>query len=869
MTTTESDSAVEAVDPFTAMTPRFGRLTRLFARRFFTGFRFDGNEGETLQQLEREGSVVYVMRYSSRLDYLLFNWVFLAAGVRLSVVANGIRFFYYRPLSESLRLLGHAIYQRMKRGHQGMRENQIELMRCAIGEGKSVFLFLRTDKRRRGWRTRKRVLLSGRSELDYLQEVVEATLESETPVSLVPLALFWRKGSRENSRFLNLFYGSPERPTDTGKVVSFLWNYTNLAVRVGTPINLRNFVDERRETAPERIVTQVRRSLLIFLRREEKPVLGQALRSLSDVESAVMADSGVRRAIEAASEGGKNTRWSLEARARRNLHQIAAKQSNTWLAILDAIVGWMFNRLFARVEILGLDKVVAAAKLHPVVLAPTHRSHFDYLILSWLFYENHLVPPHVAAGDNLTFWPLGPILRRAGGFFLRRSFDGDELYAAVFRAYVQLLIKDGATQEFFIEGGRSRSGKTLVPRLGMLRMIIDAFLRGARRDLTIIPVGFTYEMTVEEGSMSEERSGTAAKEKESVGALLRARRIFRSRFGPVTVRFGEAISLGELLESEGIARGSQSKGDLGVATEHIGQEISRRINDLVTARRSAVSAAALLGDSVCGVRHLDFHARLEEVVSALRLQGAYLSPQLERNLEQRRPEGALKLLMQHRLVERKETPSGALFQFAEDARPRLDYYRTTILPFLAWPAILALSVEEGDAREDVLGRALAWMKCLRLEYFPGSDEAVRERFGKILDHFLARSWVESGSDGGIEIGANGRPWIAFWIAQVRPTLEAYAAVIAAVDNGGGSGIRKELLEQSEQVLKDQLVLGEAKYPESASSVTRGNAVMFLLDDGYLSAENHSNSSKAKLEPGPRWSELKQLRRHLAIALARV
>jgi hypothetical protein len=284
------------------MAPTFGRTASLFARRFFSQFDFEPADGDRLRALDRQGAVVYVMRYSSRLDYFLFNWLFLLGGIRLSAFANGIKFFYYRPLGEALRLLFQGIGERLRRGARGMREQSIQQIRHVTREGSSAFLFLRTDKFRTRVFRRRRAVRAGRTELDYLREVVDTTFAHDVPVSLVPLALFWRKGARPAKPFLNLFYGGSERPTDVGKVVSFIWNYRNLAVRVGTPIDLRGFVDENRASGRERVVKQVRRSLLIFLRREEKPVVGAALPTFAS------AGGGARRR--------RGPAWSTSWRAR-------------------------------------------------------------------------------------------------------------------------------------------------------------------------------------------------------------------------------------------------------------------------------------------------------------------------------------------------------------------------------------------------------------------------------------------------------------------------------------------------------------------------------------------------------------------------
>ena len=177
--------------------------------------------------------------------------------------------------------------------------------------------------------------------------------------------------------------------------------------------------------------------------------------------------------------------------------------------------------MFVSIELIGIEKIADYAKRNPLVLAPSHRSYCDFMILSTAFYANHLVPPHIAARDNMSFGPFGALWRRGGAFFLRRSFE-DPLYRVVFRNYVTYLIKQGYTQEFFIEGGRSRTGKTLAPRLGMLAWNVDAFLQTARHDLFFVPIAITYEYLVEERSIVGEREGEKKEERERDGPRSRS-----------------------------------------------------------------------------------------------------------------------------------------------------------------------------------------------------------------------------------------------------------------------------------------------------------------------------------------------------------
>ncbi len=841
------------------MTPRFGRVPRAFGRRFFTGFSLQEGDAERLQKFAQRGAVVYVMRYSSRLDYFLFNWLFLQAGIRLSSFANGIRFYYYRPFGEALRLLVRGAWLRMRFGFRGLRARGFVHTRKIVCEGGTAFLFLRTDKLRSRIRRRASAVASAKREIDYLRELVDTAFEHDVPVSLVPLALFWRKGTPSQRRFLNVFYGGSQRPSDTGKVASFLWNYRNLAVRVGEPIDLRSFVAERRDQGRERVTKQVRRSLLIFLRREEKPVLGAALRPLERVEQSVLADPEVREAIEKLD--ASSPRWAVraETRARLYLREIAAHPSSTMLAILDVLVTWMFRRLFARVEVTGLDRIVEAAKHYPLVLVPSHRSHFDYLLLSWLFYERHLVPPLVAAGINLSFWPLGPIFRRGGAFFLRRSFEGNRLYAGVFRAYVQGLIKDGVTQEFFIEGTRSRTGKTLQPRMGMLGMVLDAFARGVRRDVQIVPVGFTYERLVEESSMTQEHKGPS-KPAENLWNLLRAGRVLRNRFGAVTVRFGDPISLAAKVDVEQYRQAGERRREI---TEALGYEISRRINGLITAGRSSVSAAALLAGPASALRVAEFRTRVEELAELVELMGLARSRNLERNLAEGRPEAAADLLVQSGVVVRRAGQEGEILQFSQSARDLLAYYRATIAPALAWPAALALSLGPPRSRDLALAEASEWLELLRLEYFPPELAERRPALEQLLGHFEQHGWVESSEGGVLIVTEAGGRRMALLAAQLRPVLECYLSLMAAARELEVPTTRAALISAARSSLEEQLLLGEARCSDADCPTTLGNALLLLVSEGILTVEGKPRDPDSKLYRGEHWPRLEALAARVA------
>jgi glycerol-3-phosphate O-acyltransferase len=321
-------------DPFSAMTPRFNLLFRWFAKRFFGEITLDDATVARLRTLETAGTVVYVMRYASRLDYFLFNWLFLRHGLRLSTFANGIRFDYYQPLWQAF--LGRL---RAGRGwHGSLSDSDRDRVRGQIQRGSSLFVFLRTERLSSWLRGRRHVATAERSDLDALAEAVGSAWNGETPIAVVPIALFWRPGPRSERRFLNLAYGAPTRPTDVAKVASFLVNYHNLAVKVGQPIDLTGFVQQRRAEGEAAVVRKVRRSILVFLFREEKVVEGPTLRPRHKIQEMILATPRVQTAIEERARERGRSAEAARADAEKMFREIAAHMNSTFLAVLVQVV---------------------------------------------------------------------------------------------------------------------------------------------------------------------------------------------------------------------------------------------------------------------------------------------------------------------------------------------------------------------------------------------------------------------------------------------------------------------------------------------------------------------------------------------------
>jgi glycerol-3-phosphate O-acyltransferase len=861
-----------------AMVERFNLLFRSFADRFFKHFSLETDVVEHLKSLEARGSVVYVMRYSSRLDYFLFNTLFLRHGLRLSSFANAIRFYSYRPLLQVL-----PIMFRMRRGrpHEVTHCEDCDMVRAEVEAGRSLFLFLRTQRLKTFLRGRK----SGQrgDELDLVSEVVRSVQSgsAEREVFVVPLAIFWRKGPRAQNRFLNVDYGSLTRPSDFAKVARFLLTYRSLAVKVGEEMNVGEFVAEHPGEEVQRIARKIRRAVLIHLYREEKGVEGPTLMPRWRVLREVLADAGVRSAMAVRASADRGSPEKAEREVEKIFREISADMSATWLALAAATVGGLFKRLFASIEVHRLSEIAEDAKRHPIVLVPSHRSYFDFLILSWLFYQNYMVPPHIAARENMAFGPFGFMFRRMGAFFLRRSFD-DPLYKEVFRAYVAYLVRGGFTQEFFIEGGRSRTGKVLTPRLGMLSWDVDAFLESRRRDLLFVPIAISYERLVEESGMIEELDG-GEKTQESVLGLIRARKYLQRRFGSVHVSFGEPISLAGALGNlrgsfEALQRGQIDSSEMREEIEgrkrqfvsDLGHSLVERIGWATVANATSVAAVVLVGNVSSGLLREQLVRGMQEIAGILQLQGVRMTPALVRDLPELRD--SIDFLERSDLIQSRLDHRGEILYFDESRRRALDLYRNGIAHFLVIPSILARAVLGGLERDRVHTELEFWLDLFYREYYV-SRELYFTRGEALLEHFESEGWIECDGDRWCAT-TEGIRLLSMLAEQTRGVVECYDTIVRVLIPWMASAtdglMRSGVIKEARLAFESAQILGQARRSEAAADSTFENALAWLVSRHVLKSEEvqtgKRNARDTRYARGEKWAEIESIQTLLASAL---
>jgi len=381
---------------------------------------------------------------------------------------------------------------------------------------------------------------------------------------------------------------------------------------------------------------------------------------------------------------------------------VAAKYNIGAIKLFSVGLSWLFNHIYDGVSVdrEGLNRLKTMSQKGPLVLIPSHKSHIDYLILSYILWHNNMPCPLIAAGKNLSFWPLGPIFRSGGAFFIRRTFKGQMLYSRVFSAYVHKLLEEGFNVEFFIEGGRSRTGKMILPKLGLLAIIIDAFKKGACEDMIIAPIYIGYDRVLEESAYLHELEG-GKKDPESIKQIIKARRVLKKRYGRIYLRFHEPISFRSLLDQMDLNLDGMSRTEEAALVRNLGHRVIRSINSVSVVTPHAVVAAAFLNSSKKRISREQLDFAIDTYLNYLLTHGAELAETLILDAN-RAFEQTIENYVQRKFIEqvslgKEEDAESIVFTVSENKRPNLEYYKNNCIAYFVPAAFTALSILEKDA----------------------------------------------------------------------------------------------------------------------------------------------------------------------------
>ncbi len=517
------------------------------------------------------------------------------------------------------------------------------------------------------------------------------------------------------------------------------------------------------------------------------------------------------------------------------LEQIVTVQSPAFALAFDFGLGPMHTRAWTvDADQQSLARLKTLNETHALVYLPTHRSYADAFILSRLLRAHGMKRNYILGGNNLGFWPLGTIIRRAGGILIRRSFQDDEVYKLVIREYLAWLAARRLNLEWYMEGGRSRTGKLRPPRYGLLNYLAAAVETGGADDMLLVPVSTTYDQMHEVTNMAAEEAGMA-KAKEGLAWLAGYARMQQKWIGNAYVRFGEPMSLRDSLaraDSEGSGKWTVAK---------IAFEVFQRIN-----RVTPVTAPALVTLALLGVR--DRALTLDEVTETLKPLLDYASArglprsQLDPLQQKAGVDETLRTLEKSGVVSRYSGGREAVFTIEPGQHSVAAFYRNSAIHWFVNRAILEMALlgsaddDQADPMERAWNAAFALRDLLKFEFF-FSDKATFSEELKEESRLLDRQFRQH-----VATAQERKALLTkspFLIAHrvLRSFLEAYFIVADRLaERPADRKIdKKTLTEECVAVGKQYVLQQRLRNPECVSREIFGNALSLAGNRGLLEA----------------------------------
>ena len=544
-----------------------------------------------------------------------------------------------------------------------------------------------------------------KSEVDPVRFLIELQKKTGRPVFLVPTAMFFsRKPNRSIPTIIDILFGPEERPKRLRRWFTLLKNPGEVFAEVSEPLNLAEALasSELAELSLDEQAREIRRKLILQTNRHRQSILGPVLKTREELKQSILTGERLQAFMKDHAKSKNIALHTVYRKANNHLEEIMAKYNMAMIRAgelgVRSLIRWMFEGVsYSRQEV---EQVKLTAQKAPLVFVPCHKSHIDYLIISYILFHNHMPCPLIAAGKNLSFWPLGPFFRGGGAFFIRRTFRGAILYAKVFSEYIFRLLKEGFNLEFFIEGGRSRTGKLILPKLGLLSIILNAYKDGACEDLMFVPIFIGYDRVLEESAYLHELEG-GQKEPENLRQVFKARKFLKKRYGRIYLNFHEPLSLNEIQSRMDLSISELAPKNFNAFTRNLGHRIIHAINSVSVVTPYALVASAVLAWPKERFSYEELSETVYTFMTHLTTEQARLSDTLLMD-HQRAMEQVIEAYIQRKFIEQvagdKETGfEGAVFMVNENRRPLLEYYKNNCIAFFVPAAYTAMAILQLDA----------------------------------------------------------------------------------------------------------------------------------------------------------------------------
>lgn len=614
-------------------------------------------------------------------------------------------------------------------------------------------------------------------------------------VQLVPVYVRWglSPDRTEKSLLKAMFLDAWLDPGIFKKMFMILAHGKKTVINFSRPILLTK--ELTRGLNNEKSGQKILRVLRVHFRRQEEAMVGPDLSHRRTLFSEMLAQPKILGEVEAHAQANDCSIEESKQKAYGYANEIASDYSYATIRFLDILLTKVWNQIYNGVDIKGLSNVRQYAGTHELVYVPCHRSHIDYLLLSYVLYHNGFATPYIAAGENLDMPIAGNIMRGAGAFFLRRSFKDNRLYTAVFSEYIAALIRKGHAMEYFVEGGRSRTGRLLPPKMGMLAMTVKAAASRSQKPVAFIPVYIGYEKIMEIGSYIGELYGKK-KQKESLGGMLSSVKRLKENFGDVHVRFGDALLLNDFMSENlpnwhDIVASEERSESLNHAVAELGNQVVTNINVNADVNATNLLALAMLGapnhimDKHQLVQQIAVYQQLLEHIS----YGATTVCSLP-------PEEVISLGISLNVVSEQKDILGDLIRLEQAQALSMTYFRNNSLHVIAIPALIAcICINNREVSLDQTYKMIEWLyPFLQAELFiKWSAEELQDIVELSVNSLIDLGLITRDENSLKAVDYSSEQYVQLrWLSHsIRETIERYYLVMSILDHQG-SGVLTEI-----------------------------------------------------------------------------
>jgi glycerol-3-phosphate O-acyltransferase len=607
---------------------------------------------------------------------------------------------------------------------------------------------------------------------------------TDDPV-LAPVRIAWLPGARSAEPMTRiadvLMMRDPRNPRPTEQERIIAREPHRARVLVGPPARKSELSERYRRVSgmplddPAEFARYVGRQAVITLEREEAHTVDERYKLPRMVKEEIVTGRRYREGVaELARELGRDES-DVDEEAQDALDEMVSGRSATFI---DFIIG--LGRVVIRQGYEGVDyepeqieRVRAVSRRHGIVVLPTHRSNFDALVMPIALYDNHLPRTHTLGGLNMAFWPFGPLSRRAGIIFIRRDTKDHPVYRWTLREYIGYLVEKRFGLQWYPEGTRSRTGKLLPPKLGLLVYVVDAYRAGRVDDVMLVPSSIAYDQLQEVSDFAYEVLG-GEKKPEGLGWFIDNWRRMRGRYGKAYVRFSEPLSLRDALGPPGRELDPDEQ---HLQLQKLAFEVMWRINQVTPITGTALIALVLLSTDGRAVTQSDLRRALDDLLGEARRRKLPMTESARALETEAGVQGALQSLISSKVVTAFERGTEPVYGIGRNQHLAASFYRNSILHFFLTSSIAELALVRAgevapDAAVDEFWSEVQHLRdLLKFEFFfaehdefqaliaaelavrdtewqqrmegPGGVASVLERVQPLTAHFVLRAFLES------------------------------------------------------------------------------------------------------------------------------